>query len=129
VASRVADRDEDEQDEPVTTTRPRAPITNAPVRPATQASAAPVVTQVPPAVQAPARIMVNGVTYGAVQAPAAGQVTMTRAPASVALSQVATAPRPAAAVCDGLLANGCYLAKRKVSTPQGPELRCTKVCD
>jgi hypothetical protein len=80
--------------------------------------------------------VVNGVAYAAVQAPAPAQVAAarptyaaTRAPAPVAATQLAAAPRPAAAMCDGLLANGCYLAKRKFSTPRGPELRCTIVCE
>ncbi|SRR6266571_6611376 len=42
---------------------------------------------------------------------------------------------PAAAVCtndcDYLIndGTGCYMAKRKFSTPQGDELRCVKICD
>jgi hypothetical protein len=97
-----------------------------------------MVTQAPAAPQAPARIVVNGVQYVAVQAPApvAAPVAaarpayaVTRALAPVAPTQLAAAPRPATAMCDGLLANGCYLAKRKFSTPRGPELRCTIVCE
>jgi hypothetical protein len=128
VPSRIADTVDDEPAEQVATTRSRAPIAAAPVRPAPIQTPA-VATQTPPAAQTPARIMVNGVAYAAVQAPAPAQVTAIRAPASVALPQVATAARPAAAMCDGLLANGCYLTKRKFSTAQGPELRCTVVCE
>jgi hypothetical protein len=45
------------------------------------------------------------------------------------------APTPVAAVCnndcDYFLNDspGCYMAKRKFSTPQGDELRCVKICD
>jgi hypothetical protein len=85
----------------------------APAIAASQPAAAP---------QAPARIMVNGVVYAAVQAPAAAPVT-----AMPAQSTPVAAVRPAA--CDGILANGCYFAKRKVSTPQGTELRCTVLCE
>src|SRR5262249_27259592 len=109
---------EPEEEEPA----PQATTTPAP-------TPAPVAAAPTPApAQAPARIMVNGVIY-AVQGPAPAasapaQVSPAVRPA-VAVSQVAAAPRPAA-VCDGMLPNGCYLAKRKFSTPQGgAELRCT----
>ena len=45
------------------------------------------------------------------------------------------APTPVAAVCttdcDYFLKDqpGCYMAKRKFSTPQGDELRCVKICE
>jgi|HubBroStandDraft_6_1064221.scaffolds.fasta_scaffold116985_2 hypothetical protein len=57
------------------------------------------------------------------------------APTVVADAPQAVAATPAAAVCnndcDYFLNNepGCYMAKRKFSTPQGDELRCVKICD
>jgi hypothetical protein len=57
------------------------------------------------------------------------------APTVVADAPQAIAATPAAAVCnndcDYFLNNepGCYMAKRKFSTPQGDELRCVKICD
>jgi hypothetical protein len=32
-------------------------------------------------------------------------------------------------VCNRILRNGCYLAMRKYSTAEGPELRCTMICE
>jgi hypothetical protein len=31
--------------------------------------------------------------------------------------------------CNRILPNGCYLAMRKFSLPNGSELRCTMICD
>ena len=49
--------------------------------------------------------------------------------AAPAVAVNAVAAPPAGPVCDGFLSNGCYLAKRKVSTPNGIELRCSLMCD
>jgi len=92
--------------------------------------------------------VVNGVAYAAVQSTAPAPVvpartpTVVQVPASVAAGQVpyvaprtvsatqlTAATRPTAATCDGLLSNGCYLAKRRFSTPRGMELRCTIICE
>jgi hypothetical protein len=57
------------------------------------------------------------------------------APVVVADAPRYVAPTPVAAVCnndcDYFLNDqpGCYMAKRKFSTPQGDELRCVKICD
>jgi len=108
-----------------------------------------VVTQAPAATQPPARIVVNGVAYAAVQPTAPAPVVAARTPGAVQVqapvavgqvpyvaprttaptTQLAAAPRPSAGACDGLLSNGCYLAKRRFSTPRGMELRCTIICE
>lgn len=89
------------------------PAKNEPATPTNQSAAAATATPVSPAVAA---------------APAAA--TPVQPTAAAAPAQPATAPRAKAATCDGLLPNGCYLAKRKFSTSQGgAELRCTLVCD
>ena len=96
---------------PVAVTRTRPVVTQAP---------APVaVTRAPSAMaQAPAPMAVTQVPYAA------------RVPAPVAANQVAyNTPRTPAQVCDGVLANGCYLAKRRFSSANGPVLRCTILCD
>jgi hypothetical protein len=132
VVSRAASLPDDESAPQPSTPGP-APAMQ--ITPAVQASAPVVTTSTTPATQPPARIMVNGVTYAAVQAPAApAQITVAPAPATAirtaapaTMTQATGAPRPA--TCDGMLPNGCYLAKRKFSTPQGSELRCTVVCD
>ena len=54
--------------------------------------------------------------------------------APVVVSDAARYVAPVAATCtdcDYFLndAPGCYMAKRKFSTPQGDELRCVKICD
>jgi hypothetical protein len=42
---------------------------------------------------------------------------------------VSDATRICVSDCDKLLGNGCYMAKRKFSTPDGDVLRCVKICD
>jgi hypothetical protein len=62
-------------------------------------------------------------------APVVNRVPMA-SPSQGAMAQpmaaYAQAPRP---MCNQMLANGCYLAMRKFSTPAGSELRCAMVCD
>jgi hypothetical protein len=78
---------------------------------------------------APAPVAAARTPYAMAQAPVAvGQVPYA-APRTVPATQLAAAPRPAAGTCDGLLSNGCYLAKRRFSTPRGMELRCTIICE
>src|SRR5262249_32861007 len=88
---------------------------------AAPAQTQPVATQAPAPVQAPARIVVQSTA----PAPVAAQGPYAAVPAM----QLAAAPRPAAQTCDGFLTNGCYLAKRRFSTPRGMELRCTMICE
>jgi len=53
--------------------------------------------------------------------------TSTPVPASAVAANASMAPS-VGPVCDGFLSNGCYLAKQKVSTTKGIELRCTVMC-
>lgn len=52
------------------------------------------------------------------------------APAVTPVAAPAQPVAPAGEVCERVLEDGCYLAKRLYSTPEGgSEFRCVKICE
>jgi hypothetical protein len=62
-------------------------------------------------------------------APAVTRVPAVAPPQRAIAQATAAYAQPAAQICNQMLANGCYLAMRKFSTPAGTELRCAMICE
>jgi hypothetical protein len=112
---------------PVPTSMPATAY--APVAPRAPAPTAYIANGTPVTTYAPAPAPAYAPAPAPAYAPVVNRVPAAAPPQGVIVQQPASYAAATGPTCNQMLANGCYLAMRKFSTPAGIALHCTMICE